>query len=141
MPSSYVQWIVLAMVVISLFGYGLLLMVILTHRHLRTYTNRLIVALSISDVLNLISTLLSALLGPVASSSEYNCLLMYAPAFGFPLISMNLFTVIAVERYISVFYPLRYHQIVTWKRLIVAITYTLLYLWHRTKSATSARLE
>ncbi len=109
------------MVVISLFGYGLLLTAIITHRHLRTYTNRLIVALSISDVLNLISTLLSSLLGPVASSSEYNCLLMYAPAFGFPLISMNLFTVIAGERYASVFWPLRYHQIVTWRRLVVAI--------------------
>ena len=109
------------MTLVSFGGYVMLLAVILSHRYLLTYTNRIIIALSISDVLNLLSTTVSGLVGPVISYSEFNCLVVITPALAFPLVSMKLFLLIAVERYISVFCPLKYHSIITWRRLMVGI--------------------
>ena len=118
---GFLEFVIISMTVISFAGYVMLLAVILTNSHLLTYTNRLIIALSISDVLNLLSTTLSGLVGPAVSYSEYNCILIVTPALAFPLVSINLFSLIAVERFVSVFYPLRYHSIMTWKRLMLSI--------------------
>ena len=118
---GFLEFVIISMTVVSFAGYAMLLAVILTNSHLLTYTNRLIIALSISDVLNLLSTTLSGLVGPAVSYSEYNCILIVTPALAFPLVSINLFSLIAVERFVSVFYPLRYHSIMTWKRLMLSI--------------------
>ncbi len=121
------EYFVLAMTAASFCGYALLLAVIFSNGHLWTNTNRLIVALSMSDVLNLLSTTLAGFVGPVASLTEHNCIVLSTPALGFPLVSINLFLLVAVERYISVFYPLKYHSLLTWKRLMFFISVAFIF--------------
>ena len=50
MVIGFVELVIIGMTVVSFGGYGIQLAVILSNKDLLTYTNRLIVALSISDV-------------------------------------------------------------------------------------------
>ncbi len=106
---------------VSLCGYIVLILTICSTRKLRTTSNQLIVILGIADVLNLATSLLSTFAGRLTNDvTHMYCILIYTPPYFFALSSRNLFVLVALEKYIRVFYPLRYEILITNTKIGIA---------------------
>ncbi len=112
------------MAVFSISGYMTLVLAISSIRKLQTNSNKLIVLLGISDILNLITSLICSYASQLTDNlTEMYCISIHIPPYFFALSSHNLFILVALDKYIRVFYPLRYEVIITKFKTVMGIVF------------------
>lgn len=99
--------------------------VILANRTLRTATNWLLVSLSLSDMCVgcFSSTFLAGLLNPQKQNpgKVLECTFIVVVLLAFPCVSVLHMTVVALERYVTIMFPLRHFVILSRRNLILAV--------------------
>ena len=109
---------------VSFFGYTSVVLVILSHTKLRTKTNMLYVAHSFSYILLQYATISAMLNGSkdVIRRTELGCVANnFVATYSCAFVHINMFLVIAGERWIAIFKPLRYVNYVSSGRLVLAV--------------------
>ncbi|XP_055063210.2 olfactory receptor 6N1-like [Misgurnus anguillicaudatus] len=125
--QKFLGFLILLAYMLILFGNSLNLSIILTARHLHKPMYILICNLAIADIMYTSCsspTLISVLLAEIKTVSYYSCLSrMFFYHLGDITECMAL-TLMAIDRFIAIRFPLRYHSIVTNLRVILLILLT-----------------
>ena len=111
------------------FGNVTVIVAIAKNRRLHTITNTFIVWLAFSDIIqSLVVAPGFTMIQNVTIQSEFMCLLTYiCPSFVSLGVSGYMLVCIAIERYIAIAKPLHYTQIVTNKRVKIALILTTIH--------------
>ncbi|XP_055063209.2 olfactory receptor 6N1-like [Misgurnus anguillicaudatus] len=125
--QKFLGFLILFAYMLILFGNILNLSIILTARHLHKPMYILISNLAIVDIMYTSCsspTMISVLLAEIKTVSYYSCLSrMFFYHLGDFTECMAL-TLMAIDRFIAIWFPLRYHSIVTNSRVILLILLT-----------------
>ena len=109
-----------------LFGNSLVLRAFFSDHRLRTPSNYFLLSLSISDIF-LVPVVIGLIVINevndyiIVNNSNWSCLILVVFSISLPMTSVLSVTCIAVERYISVFYPLKHLKWVTPRRALTTV--------------------